>query len=140
MLRFFLPAVVAAVLAGCQPPPPRQQLQPDELKQQWRTLASIAAEGGMLARQLAEGRVGSAYAWVEQQGLSDDAVEAGAQLAKPAPATLAAEQAEAMRVAAGLELELGRIAGARHDAAALRAQADRLAAMSAQSWRMGEPR
>ena len=135
-----LPFALAALLCGCQPPPPRQQLQAGDLQQQWRALASTAAEAGLLARQLAEGRVGGSFAWVEQQGLSQDAVAAGAELARPAPASLAGEQGEAMRLAAALEQDVNRIAGQRHDAPALRAQADRLSALAAQAYRKGQPR
>lgn len=94
----------------------------------------------MLARQLAEGRVSGAFAWVEQQGLSDDAVEAGAALARPAPATLAGEQSEAMGLAVALELELNRIAGTRLDPSALRAGADRLAVLAQRANSMGASR
>jgi hypothetical protein len=136
LARAVLALGLLALLGACQPPPPRQPLDREALQQQLRALASVAAEGGLLARQLAQDRVAGSFAWVEQQGLGDDAARAAAEVARPAGANLAAAQHDALQLAATLQLELTRVATVRNDAAALGALEERFTGLRAQAQRL----
>jgi hypothetical protein len=108
-----------ALLAGCQPPPPRQLLQRDDLQRQLQSLAAIAAEAGLVAHQLAQHSLAGGFAWVEQQGLGEDAARAAAEIARPADAQWKLVQHDSLQLATTLQLELTQVAGLREDAAAL---------------------
>jgi hypothetical protein len=117
--RHALTLLAVAALCACQPPPPRQPLDREGLQQQLRSLAAAASEAGLMTRQLAERRLSGGYAWVEQQGLGEDAARAAAEMARPTGVELRPAQREAMQLAASLQLELSQVAAARHDGPAL---------------------
>lgn len=127
--RRLVPVLLLAALAACQPPPPREPLDREGLQQQLRALAAVAAEAGLLAHQLADGRLAGGFAWVEQQGLGEDAARAAAEVARPTGAELRSAQHEALQLAATLQLDLTRVASVRQDAAALHALEDRFTAL-----------
>jgi hypothetical protein len=125
--------IALALLAGCQPPPPRAGLDRAALQQQLRGLAAVAAEAGLLSRQLAARRLAGGFAWVEQQGLGEDAARAAAEVARPTGVELRAAQRDTLQLAATLQLELNRIAAVRHDGAALATLESRFSALRTQA-------
>ena len=131
--RLALAATLLALLAACQPPPPREALDREGLQQQLRSLGATAAEAGLVAHQLADRRLSSGFAWVEQQGLGEDAARAAAEVARPAGAELRPAQREALQLAATLQLELNQVAAARHDAGTLHALEARFSELRARA-------
>ena len=114
-------AVLATCLAGCEPAPPREQLDAHTLHVQLQQLASLAGEAVLLTQELEAHHLNPAFAWVHQQALAEETSRAASGLAQPAPAPLRAAQDEAMHVAAGLQAELTRVAGVQGDAGELQA-------------------
>ncbi|MDB5857528.1 MAG: hypothetical protein JWQ76_1217 [Ramlibacter sp.] len=131
-----LAVLLLSALGACQPPPPRQLLDREGLQLQLRSLASAAAEAGLMTQQLADRRLSGGFAWVEQQGLGEDAARAAAELARPAGVELRPAQREAMQLAASLQLELNQVAAARHDGSALGALEARFGALRTQAQRL----
>lgn len=136
--RSFLPLVfLAAALAGCEPAPPRQALDRDELATQLGQLASVGAEAALFTQEVAAGHLNSSYPWVHQQALASQAARVADALGQPAPPALRPLQQDAVALAARLQLELTRVAGARHDPGELQALGQRFAALRSQARALG---
>lgn len=114
-------AFVAACLAGCEPAPPREQLDAHALHVQLQLLSSLAGEAVLLTQELEADHLNAAFGWVHQQGLAEETSRAASALAQPAPASLRTAQQEAMLVAAALQTQLTRVAGVQHDPGELQA-------------------
>jgi hypothetical protein len=121
-----------ALLAACQPPPPREALDADTLQVQARQLAAVAAEADLVTRELGAGHLNRSYAWVHQQSLGEQAGKAASELARPAPPALQAVQHRALETAGQLRLVVARIAAAQDDPAALQALRHELSGVQAQ--------
>jgi hypothetical protein len=114
-----LPLLLAALLCGCEPPPPREQLDRQAFHLQVQQLASAAAEADVLAQQLQAQHLNGSFAWVHQQSLSDQIAKSATQLAQAAPPELQPAQRSALQLADELRLVTVRIASVQHDPAAL---------------------
>jgi hypothetical protein len=129
--------LAAAWLAGCEPAPPREQLDPHALHVQLQQLASLASEAALLAQEIEAGHLNRAFAWVHQQGLSEEARRAVAALAQPAPAQLQAPQHDALLLAAALQIELSRVASSQRSPGELRALRERFDQLGKQAHALG---
>ena len=124
-----LALLLVACLAGCEPAPPRQQLDPQALRVQLRQLASLSAEAELFTQELAAGHASHGFAWVHQQVLGDEARRVAADLARPAPTQLQPAQHAALLLVAAMQQDLTRIAPARRQPGELRALRERFADM-----------
>ena len=120
---------LAAALAACQPPPPREPLAAHDLQLQVRQLAAVGAEADLFIAEVAAGHLDRSFAWVHQQALGELAGKAASELARPAPGALQPAQRQAVQLAGELRLAVARIAGAQDDPAALQALRQDFAAL-----------
>lgn len=128
-----LPLLFAGLLAACEPAAPRFPLDAKQLQVQARQLSSLGAEAAVFTREVAAGHVNGSYAWVHQQALGSEVRRVAADLAQPAPVALRERQRQALVIAQDLQLALGRVADARHDAAALRSLDRQFTALRSQA-------
>ena len=131
--------LATAVLCGCQPAPPREQLDPSKLQVQARQLTALAAEADLFAQQLEAGHLNQAYAWLHQQSLSEQVGKAASELARPAPEPLRSAQREALQIAGDLRLALVRLAPAMSDGATLQALRRSFRTLQTRSHQLAEP-
>lgn len=129
--------LLAAALAGCEPPPPREALAPDSLRTQLGQLASLAAEASLFTDELAAGHLNAAYAWVHQQALASEVRRVSGALAQPAPAPLQARQRDALLLATTLQLDLARVADVRGDGTQLQSLGSRFTLVQRQARALG---
>jgi hypothetical protein len=121
--------LLAASLAACEPPPPRETLDAHELHLQVQQLASVAAEADLFLDELAAGHLDRSFAWVQQQSLGELTDKAASELARPAPTALQAAQRQAVQGAGELRLAVSRMAQVQDDPAALNALRHELAGL-----------
>jgi hypothetical protein len=129
---------LSALLCACEPPPPREKLDGEQLRIQVRQLASLSAEAALFAQELAAGHLPAPFAWVHQQALGGEVRGVMGALARPATEATAAAQGDATALASELQLELTRVAPARHDPAALRVQQQHFAALQRRLHALGD--
>lgn len=137
MHRWAFVVSLAAVLCGCQPPPPREPLDGHTLHLQLQQLASIAAEADLLAQQLQARHLNGSFAWVHQQSLGEEAIKTAGELARPAPPQLQQQQRTAEDLALRLRLALTGIAQAQYDPSALDGLRAGFADLRSQARRLG---
>lgn len=89
--------VLCAPLGACERG--NEQLDEAALARELRALSSLAAEGGVVARELRAGDVSPSFASVHLQDLADDTEKARSEIAKPAPSRLEPRRREAQALA-----------------------------------------
>jgi hypothetical protein len=115
-------------LAGCEP------LGPDELQREVETIQSTAAEGAVLADQIAGQRTKRTFARVHARELGDSADHSAERLTDAAPAqTLVTPAQRAITLAERTADALGQLEVAPDDARAAEAAAARLRALAAKA-------
>jgi hypothetical protein len=125
-------AVVILALAGCEP------LGPDELKREVQSIHSVAAEGSVLADQVAAQDTKRTFARVQARELSDAAGHSAERLTDAHPAEgLAEDTTRAIDLAERTESAIGQVElapddaeGAHSAAAQLRRLADQTDALA----------
>jgi hypothetical protein len=121
-------ALCSVVLAACEP------LGPDELQREVETVHSIAAEGSVLADQIAEQNTKRAFARVQARELSDAAEHSAERLTDAHPAEgLAGPTQEAITFATNVSSAVGELEVAPDNAAGAAATADRLRELAGQT-------
>jgi outer membrane murein-binding lipoprotein Lpp len=122
-------AVLAAVLvAGCEP------LGPDELRREVQTIQSTAAEGSVLADQVAAQNSKRTVTRVQARELSDAAGHSAERLTDAHPADGLEQQTErAISLAEDTSTAIGDVETAPDDAAGAARAADRLRELARQS-------
>jgi outer membrane murein-binding lipoprotein Lpp len=122
-------AVLAAVLvAGCEP------LGPDELRREVQTIQSTAAEGSVLADQVAAQNSKRTFTRVQARELSDAAGHSAERLTDAHPADGLEQQTErAISLAEDTSTAIGDVETAPDDAAGAARAADRLRELARQS-------
>jgi len=115
-------------LAACEP------LGPDELQREVETVHSIAAEGSVLAEQIAEQNTKRNFARVQARELSEAAEHSAERLTDAHPAEgLAAPTQEAITFASDVSSAVGELEVAPDNAAGAAATADRLRELTGQT-------
>jgi hypothetical protein len=130
---------LGAVLAACQPPPPRQQLDAEQVQQQATKLAGLCAQGALLADLVQQRGVTQAFPYVEQQAVAASAQKAISNLSRPAGGEVIDAQQALLQLAIDLQATVTRIAEAQDERAALQATGDKLRAMGARAQQLGRP-
>jgi hypothetical protein len=130
---------LTGLLAACQPPPPRQQLDAEQVQLQASKLAGLCAQGALLADLVQQQRVSHAFPYVEQQAVADAAHKAISDLSRPAGREVLDAQQGLLQLAIDLQATVTRIAAVQDDAAALQAVRARLRVMGAHAEQLGRP-
>jgi hypothetical protein len=126
-LAVFVPAL-AILVAGCQP------LGPDELQREVETVHSTAAEGAVLADEVASQNTKRTFARVQARALADSAQHSAERLTDAHPADgLEAPTQRAISLAEDVSSAVGELETAPDDAAAAARSADRLRELARQS-------
>ena len=126
-------AAVAIGVAGCEP------LGPDELRREVQTIHSVAAEGSVLADQIAAQRTKRTFARVQARELGDSADHSAERLTDAHPQDdLIAQQNRAITLAQQTEDEIGQLEVAPDDAQAAQATAARLRSLAAKAAGLAE--
>jgi hypothetical protein len=127
-------ALVAAIgIAGCEP------LGPDELQREVQTIHSTAAEGSVLADQIAAQNIKRTFARVQARELADAAGHSAERLTDAHPADgLEASTERAISLAQDASSAIGELETAPDDAAAAATAADRLRALARETDRLAE--
>ena len=124
---------VALGLTACEP------LGPDELRREVQTIHSVAAEGSVLADQIAAQRTKRTFARVQARELSDNAGHSAERLTDAHPQDdLIAQQNRAITLAQQTADEIGQLEVAPDDAQAAQATAARLRALAAKAAGLAE--
>jgi hypothetical protein len=117
--------VVAVLLAGCEP------LGPDELRREVQTVHSLAAEGSVLADQIAAQNTKRTFARVQARELAAAAEHSAERLTDAHPADgLEAPTQRAIALAEDVSAAVGQIEVAPDDASGAAAAADRLRSLA----------
>jgi hypothetical protein len=125
--------VLALGAAGCEP------LGPDELQREVESIGSNAAEGAVLADQVAAQQTKRTFARVQARELSDAADHSAERLTDAHPAEgLVAKTERAITLADQVAEEIGTVEVAPDDAAASEAAAARLRALAAKAAGLAE--
>jgi hypothetical protein len=128
-----LTAVAALALAACEP------MGPDELQREVETIGSTAAEGSVLADQIATQRTKRIFARVQARELGDGADHSAERLTDAHPQDdLIAAQNRAITLAEQVSDQLGALETAPDDAAAAKAAAAKLRALAAKASGLAE--
>jgi hypothetical protein len=123
-----LALVLAIAAAGCEP------LGPDELQREVESVHSAAAEGSVLADQIAAQNMKRTFARVQARELADAAEHSAERLTDAHPADgLEGATERAIALAEDTSSALGRIETAPDDAAAAAGTADRLRELARQT-------
>jgi hypothetical protein len=121
-------ATVAATLAACEP------LGPDELQREVRSIHSVAAEGAVLAEQVADQSTKRTFARVQARELSDAAEHSAERLTDAHPAEgLGDQTARAIDLAERTSAAVGEVEQAPDDPAGASDAASRLRRLAAQT-------
>jgi len=116
-----LAATAAIAIAGCEP------LGPDELQREVQTIQSTAAEGSVLADQVAAQNIKRTFTRVEARELADAAQHSAERLTDAHPADgLEAPTRRAISLAEDVSAAVGGLETAPDDAAAAARAAQRL--------------
>ena len=119
---------LALVLAACEP------LGPDELQREVETIHSTAAEGSVLADQIAAQRTKRTFARVQATELGDSADHSAERLTDAHPQDeRVAKTNRAIALAEQTAEQIGELATAPDDAQAAQAAATRLRALAAKA-------
>jgi hypothetical protein len=117
--------VVAILLAGCEP------LGPDELRREVQTVHSLAAEGSVLADEIAAQNTKRTFARVQARELADAAEHSAERLTDAHPADgLEAPTQRAISLAEDVSAAVGQIEVAPDDASGAAAAANRLRSLA----------
>jgi hypothetical protein len=117
--------VCALVLTGCEP------LGPDELRREVQSIGSIAAEGSVLANEVATQNTKRTFARVQARELSDAAEHSAERLTDAPPEDgLADETTRAIRLAEDASEAIGAVEVAPDDASGAAAAERRLRTLS----------
>ena len=137
--RRFIAVAFAGLLAACQPPPPRQQLDAEQVQLQATKLSGLCAQGALLADLVLQQHVPQAYPYVEQQVVAAAAQKAISELSRPADREVIDAQQALLQLAIDLQATVSRIAAVQDDDAALQALRARLRVMGAHAEQLGRP-
>jgi hypothetical protein len=124
-------AICAFALAACEGPD--AGLDAHELNQAAHQFASLSAEAGLLAEQVAVHSVTDRFASVHQQALGEESLNLSKQLAKPVPAGLRVAHDALATLNARFQIDVARIAQASAEPAELQRLRDSFRAMRAQA-------
>lgn len=130
---------LAGLLAACQPPPPRQQLDAQQLRLQATKLSGLCMQGALLADLVQRQRVPGAFAYVEQQAVAASVQAAISDLSRPAAPEVLAAQRALLQLAVDVQVTVTRIAAVQHEDAALQAVRATLRAMGAHAQQLARP-
>ena len=130
---------LAGLLAACQPPPPRQQLDAEQVRLQASKLSGLCMQGALLADLVQRQRVPAAFAYVEQQAVAASVQKAISDLSRPAGREVLDAQHSLLQVATDLQVTVTRIAAVQGEDAALQALRARLRALGARAEQLGRP-
>ena len=128
-----LVACCALGLAACEP------LGPDELQREVETIHSLAAEGSVLADQVATQNTKRTFARVQARELSDAAQHSAERLTDADPAEgLSGPAQKAISLAENVSAAVGEVETAPDNAAGAAAAADRLRQLAGQTDQLAE--
>ena len=124
----FAALLIATTLAGCEP------LSSAELQRETEGIASVAAEGSVLAEQIAQQDTKRTFARVQARELGESAQHSAERLSDAHPAEgLDDEVADAVVIADRIEAELGALEVAPDQPGPAAGVADRLRELSARA-------